>query len=293
METHKFGFVTIVGKPNVGKSTLLNSIIGYKIAIATPKKNTTRNQIRGIYNDDNSQIVFIDTPGFLETKNRLDEKMHKSISESLVGVEVILYLLPFWKQLDNNYLQTINFFANIHSKKYLVLTKIDKAKNKEEVMKYVSTLEHKELFDKIIPTSALKTLNIKHLIEEIKLDLPKDALFYYDRDQIHENSDEFYISEIIREKLLLNFNEEIPYNVFVHVESIENKKEVISIFAEIILDRESHKKIIIGKDGAKLKKIGIEARKELENYFNKKIYLELFVKVRRDWKNKESILNEI
>ncbi len=292
MQKYKFGFVTIVGKPNVGKSTLLNSIIGYKIAIATPKKNTTRNQIRGIYNDDDSQIVFVDTPGFLESKNRLDEKMRKSISESLVGVEIILYLLPFWKQLDQDYLQTINFFANMHPKKYLVLTKVDKAKNKEEVMEYVSKLGHKELFEKIIPTSALKSLNVEHLIEEIKLDLPKD-IRYFDKDQIHENSDEFYISEIIREKILFNFNEEIPYDVFVHVESIEHKPNVISIFAEIIIGRENHKKIIIGKDGEKLKKIGREARQELETYFNKKIYLDLFVKVRKDWQNKESILKEI
>lgn len=289
----KSGFVTIVGKPNSGKSTLLNCIIGHKVSIATHKKNTTRNQIRGIYNDYESQIIFIDTPGFLNSKNKLEEDMQQRIINSLKGVDVILYLLPYWKKLDVDYLQKIELTKKINSKKYLLLTKVDKALKKEELYPYASKYNDNNFFDKIIPISSYRGTNIDTLKEELKKDLSLDILFY-EENKFHELDDKFYIAEIIREKALFNLDEEVPHHLFVVVTDLDFKKRnSIFIRAEIIVDRLNLKQIIIGKDGEKLKIIGQKSREELEFYFNKKIYLETFVKVRKNWKNKDSIIKAI
>lgn len=289
----KSGFVTIVGKPNSGKSTLLNCIIGHKVSIATHKKNTTRNQIRGIYNDYESQIIFIDTPGFLNSKNKLEEDMQQRIINSLKGVDVILYLLPYWKKLDVDYLQKIELTKKINSKKYLLLTKVDKALKKEELYPYASKYNDNNFFDKIIPISSYRGTNIDTLKEELKKDLSLDILFY-EENKFYELDDKFYIAEIIREKALFNLNEEVPHHLFVVVTDLDFKKRnSIFIRAEIIVDRLNLKQIIIGKDGEKLKIIGQKSREELEFYFNKKIYLETFVKVRKNWKNKDSIIKAI
>ena len=288
----KSGFVTIIGKPNAGKSTLLNQIIGHKISIATSKQNTTRNQIRGIYNDQDSQIVFLDTPGFLKAKTILDENMQKRIVDSLNGVDIILYLLPFWKELDNNYLKLISFNKTGSAKKYLLLSKVDKASNKADVFEAAAKFNDSDLFDKIIPISSHKDINIQSLIEEIKKDLKND-IAYYDKEDSHNNSDKFYISEIIREKALFNLQEEIPHHLFVFVDELKIKKGLISIRAEIVLDRDNLKRILIGKNGSMIKIIGQKAREELEQYFGRKVFLEIFVKIRKDWQNKDSIIKNI
>lgn len=288
----KSGFVTIVGKPNSGKSTLINYLIGHKISIATHKKNTTRNQIKGIYNDDDSQIIFTDTPGFIETRTKLDEDMHQRIIDSLKGVDIVLYLLPFWKELDKDYLDAIEITKKTKAKKYLLLTKIDKADIKEEIYKSASRFRDDLFFDKIIPVSSFKDINLSNLITEIKKDLKED-IPYYDREKSNEYTDEFYASEIIREKALFNLNNEIPHHLFVHIDEFELKKDSVYIRAEIIIDRENLKRIIIGKDGSMIKIIGQKAREELENYFGRKIFLETFVKIRKDWQNKESIIKNI
>lgn len=288
----KSGFVTIVGKPNAGKSTLLNYLIGHKVSIATHKKNTTRNQIKGIYNDDDSQIIFVDTPGFIETKTRLDEDMRQRIIDSLKGVDVILYLLPFWKELDDKYLETIEVTKRTSAKKYLLLTKVDKADAKTEVYQAAAKFNDDDKFDKIIPISSFKDINLENLISEIKKDLKEDIPFY-DRDKSNEYSDEFYASEIIREKALFNLDQEIPHHLFVAIDEFILKPDLVTIRAEIIIDRENLKRIIVGKDGSKIKIIGQKAREELENYFGRKVYLETFVKIRKDWQNKESIIKNI
>lgn len=288
----KSGFVTIIGEPNSGKSTLLNTLIKNKLSIVSFKKNTTRNQIKGIYNDNNSQIIFIDTPGFLFKKTKLDEQMQKRITNSLKDVDIILYLLPFWKEISIEYLKSIKFTKNKISKKYILLTKIDKAINQKQIVEKAIKIDSENLFDKIIPISSVKGKNVEHLISEIKKDLT-DNVAYYDRNLSHEYSNEFYVSEIIREKILFKLKDEIPHNIFVKVEEINNKKKNIYINAEIILSREGFKKIIIGKNGEMIKKIGEMSRKELEKYYNKKIFLELFVKVKKDWQNRESIVKFI
>ncbi|BDU67797.1 MAG: GTPase Era [Candidatus Tyloplasma litorale] len=288
----KSGFVSIVGKPNSGKSTLLNCIIGHKISIATHKKNTTRNQIKGILNSEDAQIIFMDTPGFIDVKTKLDEDMYQRIIDSIKGVDIILYLLPFWKDLDNEYLETIKITEKTAAKKYLLLTKVDKAKTKTELLEIAKKFNETNLFDKIIPISSYRETNIKVLVEEIKKDLKEDVA-YYDRDSFHEFSDQFYSAEIIREKALFNLNNEIPHHLFVSIEEFENKKRSVFIRAEIIIDRDNLKRIIIGKNGSKIKIIGEKSREELEHYFGKKVFLETFVKIKKDWKNKDSIIKNI
>lgn len=288
----KSGFVTIVGKPNAGKSTLLNYIIGHKVSIATHKQNTTRNQIKGIYNDEESQIVFVDTPGFISVKTKLDEDMHQRIVDSIKGVNVILYLLPFWKELDEDYLNTIELTKNAKAKKYLLLTKVDKADNKGAVIEAAAKFNETEYFDKIMPVSSHRNINIDSLIKEIKNDLDVD-IAYYGREDSHEYTDQFYSAEIIREKALFNLNEEIPHHLFVAIEEFELKPEKVFIRAELIVDRDNLKRIVVGKDGSMIKIIGQKAREELENYFGRKVYIETFVKVRKDWQNKDSIIKNI
>ncbi|BDV03584.1 MAG: GTPase Era [Candidatus Hepatoplasma scabrum] len=301
MNQKKSGFVTIIGKTNAGKSTLINKIIDQKISIATHRKNTTRNQIRGIYNKKDLQIVFIDTPGFLnQTKNtKLNLEMKKRIIASFLGVDIILFLIPFWGKFDKIYLENLSLLRNKNEqsfpKKYCLITKIDLIKKNQnnDLHELVQSIAQLDFFDKIIPISSLKGYNIDLLLEEIKKDL-KDDVFYYDQENSNTVSDEFYIAEIIREKVLLYLNNEIPHHIFVKTTEIKTKKDLISIDAEIIVDRESLKKIVIGKQGTKIKQIGQFARIEIEKYFkNKKIYLNLIVKIKKDWQNKESIIKDI
>ncbi len=288
----KSGFVTIVGKPNAGKSTLLNYIIGHKVSIATHKQNTTRNQIKGIYNDKDSQIVFVDTPGFISVKTKLDEDMHQRIIDSIKGVDIILYLLPFWKDLDENYLNTIEVTKNTKAKKYLLLTKVDKADTKQDIFEAAVKFNESKYFDKILPISSHRNINIDNLIDEIKKDINID-IAYYGREDSHEYSDQFYCAEIIREKALFNLSEEIPHHLFVSIEEFELKKDSVFIRAELIVDRDNLKRIVVGKEGSMIKIIGQKSRKELENYFGRKVFIETFVKVRKDWKNKDSIIKKI
>ncbi len=288
----KSGFVTIVGKPNAGKSTLLNYIIGHKVSIATHKQNTTRNQIRGIYNDQDSQIIFVDTPGFISVKTKLDEDMHQRILDSMKGVNVILYLLPFWKDLDEDYLKTIEITKNTKAKKYLLLTKVDKADNKASVYEAAAKFNETKYFDKILPISSFKNINIDQLIEEVKKDLELD-IAYYGREDSHEYTDKFYAAEIIREKALFNLDEEIPHHLFVSIEEFELTDKKVFLRAELIVDSENLKRIVVGKEGSMIKIIGQKAREELENYFGRPVYIETFVKVRKDWKNKDSIIKNI
>ncbi len=290
-EKIKFGFVAIIGKPNSGKSTLLNSILNKKISIATNRKNTTRNNIKGIYNDLDSQIVFIDTPGFLEEKNLLDEKMKKNILESISYADLILYLEPFWKDVDENYINKLNLIKEKNKMIYLI-SQIDKSKNQEEIFKRGQEIFNKELFKEIIPISSKKNFNIEKLISIIKNYLEFD-LPYYDRNNSLEYDKKFYSSEIIREKILLLLNYELPHRIFVKIEDFKEGEEKIKIFANIYVEKDSQKIILIGKNGEKIKRISSFATSELKNYFNKKVELKIFIKVRKNWKNSESIIKEI
>lgn len=287
----KSGFVSIVGRPNVGKSTLLNSIIGKKIAITSEKAQTTRNNIQGIYNDENIQMVFVDTPGIHKPKQKLGKYLNKMAYYSIDDLDIILFLVDASEKLGAGDKFVIEKLKSIDKPVILVLNKIDKL-TKEEILNKI--VEYKDLynFKEIIPLSALKKDNVSRLIEILPKYLP-DSIQYYDKDTYTNSSPSFVISEIIREKVLNLTEEEVPHSTTCVVESFEERPNVININACIIVDRDSLKKIIIGHQGSKIKQIGIEARSDLEELYGKKIYLELFVKTIKNWRDKERTLQEL
>ena len=286
----KSGFVSLIGRPNVGKSTLLNSIIGKKVAITSDKPQTTRNIIEGIYNASDTQIVFVDTPGIHKPKYKLGKYLNKQAYYSIDDVDVVVFLVDASEELGKGDLYIIEKLKEIDKPVILILNKIDKIK-KEQILLKID--EYKDLynFKEIIPLSALKKDNIKTLLEVLNKYLP-DNNKYFDDDVYTNKRLEFLISEIVREKVFNLTNEEVPHSVTCIVEQIKKEKNNYSINVAIIVDRDSLKKIIIGKQGSMIKEIGIEARKDLEELLDKKVYLELFVKTIKNWRDKEKYLQE-
>ncbi len=286
----KSGFVSLVGRPNVGKSTLLNNIIGKKVAITSNKPQTTRNIIEGIYNDNDTQIVFVDTPGIHKPKYKLGKYLNRQAYYSISDVDIIVLLVDGSEELGKGDLYIIDKLKEIDKPVILVINKIDKVKKEEILLKIA---EYKDLypFKEIVPLSALKKDNIKTLVDVLKKYLP-DNIKYFD-DNIYTNKQiEFLIAEIVREKVFNLTNEEVPHSVTCVVERIKKEKNNYSINVSIIVDRDSLKKIIIGKQGNMIKEIGIEARKDLEDLLENKVYLDLFVKTIKDWRDKEKYLQE-
>lgn len=287
----KSGFVSLVGRPNVGKSTLLNSLVGYKIAITSDKAQTTRNSIQGIYNDDDSQIVFVDTPGIHKPKHKLGRRLNEEAYYSIDDVDIILFLMdvtvPFGKG-DNFVLDKIK-----QAKKptFLILNKVDKIK-KDHLLELI--LKYKDIYDfkEIIPISALKKDNVTELINTLKKYLP-DNVKYFPDEELTNTTIEFRVAELIREKVLRLTDEEVPHAVTCVVERYEDKKDKAIITATIIVERDSLKSIIIGKQGKMLKNIGSKARQDIEKMVGKKVYLDLFVKTIKNWRDKEKYLREL
>lgn len=287
----KSGFIALVGRPNVGKSTLLNAIMGRKIAITSDKPQTTRNIIQGIYTDDDSQMIFIDTPGIHKPKNRLGKILNKEAYISMDDVDIILFLVDITENLGKGDKFIIDLFKNTSKPVILVINKIDRLPKSEILYKIE---EYKDLydFDEIVPVSAVKGDNIDRLISVLKGKLT-DNIKYYEDDVVTNVSNSFMISEIIREKILELTHEEVPHSVNVVTEDISYDKNVVNIKAMIVIDRENLKRIIIGKQGTMIKEIGRRARIEIEELLGKKVYLELFVKVIEKWRDREKYLNEI
>ena len=287
----KSGFIGLVGRPNVGKSTLLNAIIGRKVAITSDKPQTTRNIIQGIRTDDDSQMVFVDTPGIHKPKNKLGRILNKQTYFSLEDVDVILYLIDITEPLGKGDMFVIDLFKNATVPVILVINKIDKM-SKEEILKKID--EYKDLynFDEIVPVSAKKMDNIDRLIRVLKTKLT-DNIKYYEDDMWTDKPINFLVSELIREKILELTFEEVPHSVSVVTDSMEYNNNAVNIKATIIVDRENLKKILVGKNGTMIKEIGIKAREEIEPLLNKNVYLELFVKVIPRWRDREKFLNEI
>lgn len=287
----KSGFVSFVGRPNVGKSTLLNSILGKRVAITSDKPQTTRNMIQGIYNDSDTQIVFVDTPGIHKPQNKLGRALNKQTYFTINDVDIVIMVVDISEKVGKGDMFVIDVLKNVDKPVFLVINKIDKLP-REEILKKID--EYQKLYDfaEIIPVSARKKDNIDRLIEVIKKYLP-DNIMYYDRETVTDSSREFIISEFIREKVLDLTEEEVPHAVTCVVENIEEENNILSIDASIIVDRENLKKIIIGKNGNMIKEIGIRARQDIEEYFGKKVYLDLFVKVVPKWRDKEKFLNTI
>ncbi|MFV0142492.1 MULTISPECIES: GTPase Era [Empedobacter] len=283
----KSGFVNIIGNPNVGKSTLMNMLMKERLVIATHKAQTTRHRIKGILTGEDYQIVFSDTPGVLDPAYELQTKMMDAVNESLVDADVILYVVEIGeKRLKNE--QVFERLQKTSTPIILLLNKIDTATpdRLNEAVEYWHELLPKA---EILPISAKENVNVDLLINKIKEIIPEGPQ-YYPEDQLTDRSERFIVNEVIREKILLNYQKEIPYSVEVVTERFKEDLNLISIEAEIFVERDSQKGIIIGHKGESLSKVGKEAREELEKFFDKKVFLKLFVKVRKDWRSKENDL---
>lgn len=285
---HKAGFVNIVGNPNVGKSTLMNQLVGERISIATFKAQTTRHRIMGIVNTDDMQIVFSDTPGVLKPNYKLQESMLAFSESALKDADVLLYVTDVIENPEKN----MDFLEKVKKMTIpvlLIINKIDLS-NQQKLSELVDKWHHLLPNSEILPLSASNKFGIDLLLNKIKELLP-DSPPYFDKDQLTDKPARFFVSEIIREKILLYYDKEIPYSVEVSVESFKELDERIDIHAVIYVERESQKGIIIGHQGVALKKVGMESRKALERFFGKKIYLETFVKVDKDWRSSQKELN--
>ena len=287
----KSGFVSLIGRPNVGKSTLLNAIIGQKVAITSPTAQTTRNMIQGIYHDKYLQIIFVDTPGIHKPQNKLGKILNKQAYYNIEDVDVILFLTDVTKNLGTGDKFIIEKISETKVPVILVLNKIDKIPY-ESILPKIQ--EYKDLYDfkEIIPISAYKKKNIDDLIKTVSNYLTDD-IKYFEDNTITNVSTTFSISELIREKVLLLTKEEVPHSTACIIEDISEDKFNISIGASIIVDRDNLKKILIGKNGSMIKKIGIEARKDIEKLLNKKVFLDIRVKVVDNWREKEQFLNQL
>ena len=287
---HKAGFVNIVGNPNVGKSTLMNDLVGERISIITSKAQTTRHRIMGIVNAPDYQIVFSDTPGVLDPKYKLQESMLAFSQGALTDADILIYVTDVVEDPEKN----ADFLASVAKEKIpviLVINKIDLVKNQKQLEELVDKW-HKILPNaEILPTSALEYFNVDILTRRIVELLPEHAP-YFGKDALTDKPARFFVTEIIREKILTNYDKEVPYSVEAIVEKFEEKENSIHIMAVIYVERESQKGIIIGHQGASLKRVGSEARKDIEAFFGKRVYLELFVKVEPNWRNRENKLRQ-
>ncbi|HJD92194.1 GTPase Era [Bacteroides coprosuis] len=284
---HKAGFVNIVGNPNVGKSTLMNKLLGERISIATFKAQTTRHRIMGIYNTDDIQIVFSDTPGVVKPNYKLQESMLQFSQSALADADVLLYVTDVVEKIDKH-TDFIDKVANLDVPVLVLINKIDLS-NQEDLSALVENWGTLLPKAEIIPISAKSNFNVDYILRRVTELIP-ECPPYYEKDQWTDKPARFFVSEIVREKILLYYDKEIPYATEVVVESFKEDKNKIVISVVIYVERDSQKGIIIGKQGKALKKVATEARKELEQFFNKKIFLETFVKVEKDWRSSDKEL---
>lgn len=287
-DQNKSGFAALIGRPNVGKSTLMNCLIGQKIAITSNKPQTTRNRIQTVYTSSQGQIVFVDTPGIHKSRNRLGDYMVRVASRSLREVDVILYLVEPSTYIGAGERQIMEELQKIDTPVILVINKIDTVK-KEELLALIDLYRKQMDFAEIVPVSALKDDNTKELIKCIMNYLPYGPAFY-DEDTITDQPQRQIAAELIREKALRCLNEEIPHGIAVTIETMKWRKKIVDIEATIICEKESHKGIIIGKQGAMLKKIGSDARRDIEEMLESKVNLQLWVKVKKDWRDSDFLL---
>ena len=282
---HRSGFVNIVGNPNVGKSTLMNALVGERLSIITSKAQTTRHRILGIVNGEDFQMVYSDTPGVLSPNYRLQEKMLEFSRSALVDADVLLYVTEVQDNPERNadFLEKVKKMAAAGTKVFLIINKIDLT-TQETLESLVSFWQCQLPEATIFPISAQERFGVAQLFDAIKEALPEGPPFF-PKDQLTDKSERFFVNEIIREKILLNYDKEIPYSVEVEVESFKESEKLIEISAVIYCERDSQKGILIGKAGSALKRVGSQARKDLEDFFQRPIYLQLFVKVDKDWRS--------
>ncbi|MBM4171626.1 MAG: GTPase Era [Ignavibacteria bacterium] len=288
----KSGYVTIIGKPNVGKSTLMNSLIGSKLSIVTNKPQTTRKKILGILSHENYQIIFLDTPGILHPEYMLQESMMQFVNRSVADADVLLFIIDVESDKDGTKLiadTTVNKILKKRKKKILLLNKIDLS-NQLTVEKIISNISEKNIFDKIIPISASNGFNLSSIINAIIEFLPEHPKYFPD-DQLSDENERFFVSEIIREKIFEQYRDEIPYSTEVIIEEFkEREKGKNFIKAQIVIERETQKPIILGNKGDAIKILGKAARKSVEEFLQREVYLELFVKVKEKWRTNKILL---
>jgi GTP-binding protein Era len=284
---HKSGFVNIIGNPNVGKSTLMNALVGEKLSIITSKMQTTRHRIKGIVNGEDFQIVYSDTPGILKPVYKLQESMLKFVDTALRDADILLYVTDIVEEFDKNkdYLDKI---VNSVVPVIILINKIDLT-NQSRLIQLVDRWKALIPGAEIIPVSSLEKFNLHYVFKRILANLPEGPA-YFSKDELSDRNERFFAQEIIREKILLNYEKEVPYSVEIEVESFKNDPKLLSIGAVIYVERDTQKGIIIGHEGKALKKVGTEARLDMEEFFDKRVFLQLFVKVAKDWRNRESQL---
>ena len=287
----KSGFVAILGQPNVGKSTLLNAILKEKVSIVSPKPQTTRDKILGILNEDDCQIIFIDTPGIHNAHNKLDEYMNKAISTAKQNVDILVYVIDGTKKITDHTIETLNKSTKGIDNVILVVNKIDDT-TYEKLYPELSKCNALDGIKDIVPVSALKGKNVNELIKVIKSYLT-DGVRYFDEDIYTDKSIKFLTAEIIREKSLWLLQDELPHGIAVDIVRFDDSKDICEIDADIILERASHKQIVIGKNGSMLKNIGIKSRVDIEKLVGKQVMLRLFVKVREDWRHSSTTLKSL
>jgi GTP-binding protein Era len=284
--SHKAGFISLIGKPNVGKSTLMNALVGEKLSIVTPKAQTTRHRILGIVNEPDSQLIFSDTPGVIKPVYGMQESMMSFVNGSLVDADIILFVTDINEKYDEN--DVLEKLAKTNSPIALIINKIDKS-NEDLVKEKILYWEEKLKPNAIFAVSALHDHNVPAVMQFIMDNLPEHPP-YYDKDTLTDRNERFFVSEIIREKVFKLYDKEIPYSTEVIITAFKDEAKIIRISSEIIVERDSQKNIIIGKAGEMLKKVGTYARKDMEEFLQKKVFLEMFVKVIPDWRNRKNYL---
>ena len=294
METnHQFksGFITIIGRPNVGKSTFMNRVIGQKIAIMSDKAQTTRNKIQGVLTTEDAQLIFIDTPGIHKPKHRLGDFMVNVAESTLNEVDAVLFMINAKEGYGKGDQYILDRLQKVNSPIFLIINKIDLV-HPDELLALIDQYKDKCKFEEIIPISALEGNNVNHLVDVLKSHIPEGPQ-YYPEDQVTDHPERFIITELIREKVLHLTKEEVPHSIAVAIENIEKREqEKLLVQATIITERSTQKGILIGKQGSMLKNIGKNARKDIEALLGSKVYLELWVKVKKDWRNRQSQLLE-
>ena len=288
---HRAGFVNIVGNPNVGKSTLSNRLVGERLSIITSKAQTTRHRIMGIVNGDDYQIVFSDTPGVLKPKFRLQQSMLEYSTGALVDADILLYVTDVIESPTKNQ----DFLDKVAKEKIpilLVINKIDLLKGNDDLLRIIDQWKQLLPTAEVFPTSALENFNVDNIMKRMKriVELLPECPPYFGKDALTDRSSRFFVTEIVREKILMTYDKEVPYATQVIVEKFDESDTAIHIMAVIYVERDTQKGIIIGHQGRKLKHVGTEARKDIEKFFEKKVFLELYVKVEKDWRNQENKL---
>ena len=292
MTEHKSGFVSIIGRPNVGKSTFMNRVIGHKIAIMSDKAQTTRNKIQGVMTREDAQIIFLDTPGIHKAKHKLGDYMMRVAKNTLSEIDAIMFMVNVNEDIGRGDEYIMEMLKNVKTPVFLVLNKIDLV-HPDALMPKIEKYKTYMDFTEIVPISALEGLNVDHFIDVLKDYLPEGPKYYPD-DQISDHPEQFVVGEIIREKILHLTSEEIPHAIGVNVDRmIKESEERVRIEATIFVERDSQKGIVIGKGGKKLKEVGKRARRDIEMLLGSKVYLELWVKVQKDWRNKVNFIRQM